>query len=96
VVERESERIRSPSIVRRRSPSPVVRFVQRRRSPSPPVREHIHTRIVEREKEREPSPSPSPPPVVRAPTIEREVITHYTDIDHGKFYFDMIQGSAMS
>lgn len=75
----------------RRSPSPLpVRFVERRRrSPSPVVREHIRTRIVEREKEREPSPSPSPPPpppppVIRGPTLEREVITHYTDIDHGE------------
>lgn len=85
VVERERESIRSPSVARRRSPSPVVRFVERRRSPSP-VREHIHTRIVEREKQREPSPSPSPspPPVIRGPVIEREVITHYTDVDHGK------------
>ncbi|KAK6860007.1 hypothetical protein PG995_003643 [Apiospora arundinis] len=39
--------------------------------------------------ERIPSPSPSPPPppappaVIRGPTIEREVITHYRDIDHG-------------
>lgn len=33
------------------------------------------------------SPSPQPPPqpqVVKGPTIEREVITHYTDIDHGE------------
>lgn len=84
----ERERVRSPSVVRRRSPSPIpVRFVERpRRSPSPPAREHIHTRIVERERERMPSPSPSPPPpppVIRGPTVEREVITHYTDIDHG-------------
>jgi hypothetical protein len=93
VVERERERVRSPSVVRRRSPSParVVRYVERReRSPSPVEHEHerIRTRIVERERERErapsPSPSPSPPPVVRGPTIERQVITHYTDIDHGK------------
>jgi hypothetical protein len=92
VVERERERVRSPSVVRRRSPSParVVRYVERReRSPSPVEHEHerIRTRIVERERERErapsPSPSPSPPPVVRGPTIERQVITHYTDIDHG-------------
>ncbi|KAF5130860.1 hypothetical protein E5D57_007209 [Metarhizium anisopliae] len=86
VVERERERVRSPSVVRMRSPSPGVRFVERRRrSPSPPVREHIRTRIVEREKAKEPSPSPSPspPPVIRGPTIEREVITHYTDVDHG-------------
>ncbi|KAM3501340.1 hypothetical protein MY10362_005629 [Beauveria mimosiformis] len=51
-----------------------------------------HIRIIERERgrspERSPSPSPPPPPplppqVIKAPTIEREVITHYTDIDHG-------------
>lgn len=92
IVERETERFRSPSVERRRSPS-AVRFVerveriQRKRTPSPPseTREHIHTRIIERERERapSPSPSPSPPPVIRGPTIEREVITHYKDIDHG-------------
>ncbi|KEY65733.1 hypothetical protein S7711_05563 [Stachybotrys chartarum IBT 7711] len=89
----ERERIREPSVVRRRSPSPqVVRYVERReRTPSPVEHEHIRTRIVQRERERErvpsPSPSPSPPPappqVIRGPTIEREVITHYRDIDHG-------------
>ncbi|KAK6820704.1 hypothetical protein PG987_015104 [Apiospora arundinis] len=52
-----------------------------------PERERI--RIIQRERERIPSPSPSPPPppappaVIRGPTIEREVITHYRDIDHG-------------
>ncbi|KAG5929203.1 hypothetical protein E4U42_006804 [Claviceps africana] len=89
--ERERERVRSPSVVRRRrSPSvQSVRYVQRRRTSPSPVKEHIHTRIVQREKEREPTPSPSPPPppppppVIRGPVIEREVITHYTDIDHG-------------
>lgn len=87
----ERERVRSPSVVRQRSPSPrPMRFVERRRRSSSLDREHIHTRIVERERERIPSPSPSPPPppppppVVRGPTIEREVITHYRDIDHGK------------
>ncbi|KAI1747454.1 hypothetical protein F4782DRAFT_422479 [Xylaria castorea] len=82
-----------------RSPSPppariqVVERVERRereRSPSPDRdRELIRLRI-ERERQRErtpsPSPSPSPPPqpqVIRGPTIEREVITHYRDIDHG-------------
>lgn len=89
----ERERARSPSRVRarfverERSPSP--RYVERRRSPSPVVdRERI--RIIERERERartpSPSPSPSPPPVIRGPRIEREVITHYTGIDHGKSY----------
>ncbi|TWU75139.1 hypothetical protein ED733_003060 [Metarhizium rileyi] len=75
---------RSPSPPRVREQRIVRRPRKRRRSPSPPVREHIRTRIVEREKEKEPSPSPSPspPPVIRGPTIEREIITHYTDVDH--------------
>ncbi|OIW30566.1 hypothetical protein CONLIGDRAFT_283852 [Coniochaeta ligniaria NRRL 30616] len=91
----ERERVRSPSRVRARfvererspSPEPVrTRYVARRRSPSPLVdRERI--RIIEHERERartpSPSPSPSPPPVIRGPRIEREVITHYTGIDHG-------------
>ncbi|KAI8957807.1 hypothetical protein F5Y11DRAFT_352149 [Daldinia sp. FL1419] len=71
------------------------RTIERRRERSPTPdrerdREHIRLRIErEREKERAPSPSPSPPPpppappVIRGPTIEREVITHYRDIDHG-------------
>ncbi|KAF7550480.1 hypothetical protein G7046_g7998 [Stylonectria norvegica] len=92
----ERERIREPSVVRKRSPSPrVVRYVERPRprSPSPPQeqeRERIRTRIIERERERAPSPvpTPSPPPppppqVIRGPIIEREVITHWRDIDHG-------------
>ncbi|CAM1506369.1 Fc.00g060100.m01.CDS01 [Cosmosporella sp. VM-42] len=88
----ERERIREPSVPRKRSPSPrVIRYVERpRRSPSPPVeeRERIRTRIIEREREKAPSPSPSPPPppkpqFIKGPTIEREVITHYRDIDHG-------------
>lgn len=83
----EKERVRSPSLSRARSPSPrAVRFVERPRSPTVDEREHIHTRIVETERERVPSPSPSPPPVVRGPTIEREVITHYTDVDHGTYH----------
>lgn len=66
---------------------------QRERSPTPDRdRELFHLRIErEKRKERTPSPSPSPspspppaaPPVIRGPTIEREVITHYRDIDHG-------------
>jgi hypothetical protein len=78
------EKIRSPSVARRRSPSPTrnVRYVE-------PDNTSEHIRIIERERGRErvPSPSPSPPPappVVRGPVIEREVITHYTDIDHGE------------
>ncbi|WYZ39117.1 hypothetical protein EsH8_III_001031 [Colletotrichum jinshuiense] len=94
ISERERE-IRSPS----RGPPPPelvrARYVERQRSPSPPPpareRSRVGVRIVERERERErvPSPSPSPPPpppqpqVIRGPTIEREVITHYRDIDHG-------------
>ncbi|RCI08667.1 hypothetical protein L249_4664 [Ophiocordyceps polyrhachis-furcata BCC 54312] len=88
IVERERDRVRSPSVVRCRSPSPLpVRFVERRRRSPSPVSQHEHIRIVERDRQRIPSPSPSPsppPPVIRAPTIEREVITHWTNIDHGK------------
>jgi hypothetical protein len=84
-----------------RSPSPpprvqVIERVERRqreRSPTPDRdRELIRLRIErERRKERTPSPSPSPSPppqpqVIRGPVIEREVITHYRDIDHGKFH----------
>jgi len=91
--ERERQRIRSPS----RGP-PVERVVrarfvdqERRRSLSPGSVdrtrtrsvERDHVRIVERERERRVSRSPSPPPVIRGPTIERDVITHYTDVDHG-------------
>ncbi|KAI0012006.1 hypothetical protein F4779DRAFT_119280 [Xylariaceae sp. FL0662B] len=79
-----------------RSPSPAPvrvesRTIERRRERSPtPDRERDLFRLrIEREKERAPSPSPSPSPsppppsVIRGPTIEREVITHYRDIDHG-------------
>ncbi|KAK1779950.1 hypothetical protein QBC45DRAFT_349780 [Copromyces sp. CBS 386.78] len=92
-----ADRIRASTriIERQRSPSPprmerleireTQRERQRPRSPSPDrnIREHI--RIVEREKEREPSPPPQPqqPQVIKGPVIEREVITHYRDIDHG-------------
>ncbi|KAK3987421.1 hypothetical protein QBC44DRAFT_119466 [Cladorrhinum sp. PSN332] len=70
----------------RREPSraPSVRYVERPRSPSPSVTERI--RITDRREERRsPSPAPAPPPpqVIKGPTIEREVITHYRDIDHG-------------
>ncbi|KAK5991114.1 hypothetical protein PT974_09392 [Cladobotryum mycophilum] len=73
--EHERERSRTRVIERERervrAPSSV-----RRRSPSPnrnvryvdpPENEHIHT----------------PAPIIRGPVIEREVITHYTDVDHG-------------
>ncbi|KLU83355.1 hypothetical protein MAPG_02417 [Magnaporthiopsis poae ATCC 64411] len=81
------ERVEIRQFERRRSPSP---HPSRGRSPS---RERERIRIIERSRSREriPSPSPSPPPpapvvvpeVIRGPTIEREVITHYRNIDHG-------------
>lgn len=102
----ERERVREPSQPPKRDPSPrVIRYIERPRprSPSPPPppqveeRERIRTRIVERERERipSPSPSPSPPPppkpeIIKGPIIEREVITHYTDIDHGKLILNLI------
>ncbi|KAI1825012.1 hypothetical protein F4861DRAFT_219104 [Xylaria intraflava] len=72
-------------------PAPRVQVIDRRvreRSPTPELdRELIRLRIErERQKDLSPSPSPSPPPpaqVIRGPTIEREVITHYRDVDHG-------------
>jgi len=88
------ERLRARIVERERSPSPEpdrerirARIIERPRSPSPDIRERI--RIVERERERPRPRSPSPPPapepqVVKGPVIEREVITHYRDIDHGK------------
>lgn len=80
--------VRFRRVVRESSRGPApdrIRFVaSRSRSPSPEVRERI--RIVE--KERAPSPvrmpRPPTPKVVKGPTIEREVITHYRDIDHGE------------
>lgn len=81
------ERVEVRQFERRRSPSP---HPSRGRSPS---HERERIRIIERSRSREriPSPSPSPPPppapavpeVIRGPTIEREVITHYRNIDHG-------------
>lgn len=91
----ERERIRSPSVERRRSPSPrPIRYVERPRprSPEPIERERIRTRIIDRERAHSSSssasssPEPLPQPkVVQAPTIEREVITHYRGIDHGMY-----------
>ncbi|KAK0613102.1 hypothetical protein B0T17DRAFT_397979 [Bombardia bombarda] len=82
------DRIRTRFVEQKRSPSPEpiirTRIVERerQRSPSPAIRERI--RIVEREKERPRSPTPPPPPqVIKGSVIEREVITHYRDIDHG-------------
>jgi hypothetical protein len=87
----ERERIRSPSrgASVERIRTRVVERERERSPPSPPSADRIRTRIVERERERVRSPSISsssssePPRVVRGPTIEREVITHYRDIDHG-------------
>ncbi len=63
-------------------------IIMRDRELSPsPTRERI--RIID-ERERIPSPSPPPPPPelpvihIQGPTIEREIITHYRDIDHGR------------
>lgn len=86
-VERERERIRSPSVERRRSPSPhPIRYVDRPRSPER-ERERIRTRVFDRERERSSSSSSSsssePQRHIRGPTMEREVITHYRDVDHG-------------
>lgn len=87
---RREEDVRFRRVVRESSRGPVERIrvvPPRSRSPSPEVRDRI--RIIEREKERAPSPAPPRPPtpkVIKGPTIEREVITHYRDIDHGKFY----------
>ncbi|KAH7239135.1 hypothetical protein BKA59DRAFT_271222 [Fusarium tricinctum] len=98
VYERERVREPSQPPPARRAPSParVVRYVERpQKSPSPPPpppveeRERIRTRIIERERAPspppvpKPSPPPPPPQTIRGPTIEREVITHYRDIDHG-------------
>jgi hypothetical protein len=81
--------------VRKVSPSPapkpqMVRYVERRpRSPSPVQRDRI--RIVDKRREASSSSSSSsssedaPPSKIRAPTIERDVITHYRGIDHGMF-----------
>ncbi|KAK1837089.1 hypothetical protein QBC39DRAFT_3035 [Podospora conica] len=84
----EVDRVRIIERDRSSSPSPErtrARFVERRpRSPSPDFHERI--RIVEKERERERPRSPTPPPqpqVIKGPIIEREVITHYRDIDHG-------------
>ncbi|PKS09403.1 hypothetical protein jhhlp_004018 [Lomentospora prolificans] len=72
------------------SPSPPPTFRRRPRSASPvwKERERSRVRVVRRE---ERSPSPVPPPAPHQPEIrthpveriEREVITHYRDIDHG-------------
>lgn len=60
--------------------------VARPRSVSPGWRETVRARFRRESPSPSPSPSPQPQPqpqVVRGPTVEREVITHYTDVDHG-------------
>ncbi|RYP46645.1 hypothetical protein DL768_007190 [Monosporascus sp. mg162] len=67
------------------------RDIERRKSRSPtPNNERDRIRIMtERERIRSLSTSPSPPPppaapsIIKGPTIEREVIMHYRDVDHG-------------
>jgi hypothetical protein len=87
----ERERPRARSVVREtsRPPADRVRYVvQRSRSPSPDIQERERDRIRIVAKNRAPSParkrSPTPPPkVIKGPRIEREVVTHYVDVDHG-------------
>ncbi|KAI0125284.1 hypothetical protein BJ170DRAFT_598103 [Xylariales sp. AK1849] len=80
---------RSPSPPEMRDVRVDTRIIERRRERSPTPEREQEIRIIQRERTRVPSPSPSPPPpppppqVIRGPTIEREVITHYRDIDHG-------------
>ena len=92
---RLDEDVHIRKVVREQSRGPApdrIRFVDSRsrsrsRSRSPSiVQERI--RIVEKERERERAPSPAPrpptPKIIKGPTVEREVITHYRDIDHGE------------
>ena len=89
--DRERVTTRTREIVRQRSPTPP-----------PVTRETTtNIRVTEREREmvRVPSPSPSPEPepepvrmvpveqpIVRAPPIHQEIITHHRHIDHGFEY----------
>lgn len=91
VVERDRERSRDrePSMERTRTTTRIVER-ERERSPSPiRERERIRTRVVERERERSLSSEssvslPPEPPIIRAPPIHQEIITHHRHIDHGK------------
>ncbi|KAH6630425.1 hypothetical protein B0J18DRAFT_101573 [Chaetomium sp. MPI-SDFR-AT-0129] len=81
---RDEEEISFRRVVREPSRGPVERVrYHRPRSPSPEseVRERI--RVTQREPSPAPAPRPPTPKVIKGPTIEREVITHYRDIDHG-------------
>lgn len=80
------EHARNPSIERRRrSPSPrAIRYEREQ----PGERERIRARVVERRRSlssssASSSSASSAPKNIRGPTIEREVITHYTDVHHG-------------
>lgn len=79
-VDRERERSSSPLYDSDRIPSPIHE------------RERTSVRVVERERERRRSRSSSPeprarmprePPVIRAPPIHQDIITHHRHIDHG-------------
>lgn len=96
------ERTPSPVYADRERVTTRTREVVRARSPTPPpvTRETTtNIRVTEREREivRVPSPSPSPEPepvrmvpveqpIVRAPPIHQEIITHHRHIDHGFEY----------
>jgi len=96
-VERERERERSPSpLYDREKIRTTTRTVERgrERSPSPlPQRDRTSIRVVHRERERRRSVSsssassvrgsPVEPPIIRAPPIHQEIITHHRHIDHG-------------
>jgi hypothetical protein len=94
VVERQWERSPEPEIYRRERYVERERERGRERSPSPlPQRDRTNIRVVHRERERRRSVSsssassvggaPVEPPIIRAPPIHQEVITHHRHIDHG-------------
>lgn len=89
VYNREKVTTRSREVVRARTPSPDI------------VERTTNVRIVERERERRRTPSPvsssssseeevrmvpAPQPVIHAPPIHQEVITHHRHINHGFEY----------
>ncbi|KAK8016246.1 hypothetical protein PG993_014435 [Apiospora rasikravindrae] len=83
-IERERERSPAPpSMAMERRP----RFMERERSPSPGTMVRVDHREMVRRRERSPTPERERERIriiqlIRGPTIEREVITHYRDIDH--------------
>lgn len=84
IVQRDSSESSMSSSSYSSSDSPVQRrpVFRRPRSVSPGWRETIRARI--RRESPSPSPPPPPPPPPQPQVIEREVITHYRDIDHGE------------